>query len=375
MDCKRFEDKLNSCVDNELPEGEIREFKHHLDSCPHCARALEDLKKTKGWLGRLDEMEPPAWFEQKIMQRVRLEQEKKTVWQKLFQPLHIKLPIQALATAVVVIIAIQVFRAVEPEVKTTIPAAPVPAPIAEVAGKSDSISAPAALAEKRKTPGAPLPAVPSEKKTARQEVEQLKKDVSATPQEPVVSMAEPSAGQARAPSKESMVGHSAAPPSPADYAGMHDSYEANKAQAYGSRMEQAGAAAAKGKMEQEETAPAAKSYGAMSRKKAKAPKPGPALLAQSAPSVLIIINPHAPNTAMEDVGALLKKFNAENINAFSSAGVITADVPAERFEEFSTQLARFGVLRTVPSQSPASGTVHISINIGSPSNKADEKAR
>jgi len=78
---------------------------------------------------------------------------------------------------------------------------------------------------------------------------------------------------------------------------------------------------------------------------------------------------------MEDIRALLNKFNAGNINAIPSSRLITADVPAERLDEFSAQLARFGELRTVTAPSPASGTVHISINIDFPGSKADEKAR
>lgn len=376
MECKRFEEKLNSCVESGLSEDEIREFQDHLDSCPHCARALEDLKKTKAWLGRLGEIEPPPWFEQKIMQRVRLEQEKKTVWQKLFQPLHIKLPIQALATAVVVIIAVQVFRTVEPEVKTTIPAAPVPAPVSEIDRDPESSSAPEALAEKKKAPGAPLPAVPSEKKAVRQErVDRLKKEIPENAPKRAGDAPGPAARPATAPSAESIAGRTATAPSPsADLAGMQDSYEASKIQEYGSRLELAGDAALKAEKEQKSASPM-KSYDAMSRKKAKAPKPGPALMAQSAQSVLIIINPHAPDTAMEDIRRLFKSFNAANVNASSEGGLITADVPAEKLQELSSQLARFGELRTIQTPSHVSGTVQVSINIGPPSAKADEKAR
>jgi len=381
MECKRLEDKLNSSVDNGLSEDEIRELKSHLASCPHCARALEDLKKTKAWLVRLDEIDPPAWFEQAIMQRIRADQEKKSIWQKLFHPLYIKLPVQALATAVVVIIAIQVFRAVEPEVKTTISPAPAPAPITEAQKKIEAPTAPAAVAEKKMPQGAPVQAVPSETRPARQErAQQLKKDAPLTtlsPGEALKSVAEPPARPATIPSKESLAGKSMPAPSPAaDYAGLqsaHEPYEAK--QAYGSRMEQAGAVAAKGKKEQEEIVPATKSYDAVGRKKAKASKPGPALLAQSAQSVLIIISPHAPDTALEDIMGLLKKFNAGNINASSATGLITADVPAEKLAEFSSQLARFGELRSVPAPSPVTGTVHISINVDSSGAKADEKAR
>lgn len=383
MECKRFEDKLNSSVENGLSGDELREFKDHLASCPRCARALEDLRKTKGWLGRLEEIDPPPWFEQKIMQGVRQEHGRRTFWQKVFQPLHIKLPVQALATAVVVIIAIQVFRAVEPEVKTTLAPAPAPAPVAEVAGKTDSAAAPASAAPKATLKKAPIPAAPSEQqKTEPAAGQPLKKD------EPVRSMAEPAARpspplgenaaeRAAAPAKQQA--HPASPS--ADYAGIEAQRE-KMMETYSSRLDRAGTAVEKGKKEQEE---APRSFDSPARKKARTPKPAPAgaaaagsySLARSAPFFLIRLSPHAPETAMEDIGALLREFNAGNIAVFPAAGIITADVQTEKIAEISARLARFGEVRSVPAQSPpaGTGTVRLSINIESPTPQADEKAR
>lgn len=391
MDCKQFEDRLNSSVDDGLSADELREFRDHLASCAHCARALEELKKTRAWLGRLEEVEPPPWFEQKIMQGVRREHERKSVWQKLFQPLYVKLPVQALATAVIVIIAVQVFRTVEPEVKQTIAPAPSPAPVAEVAGKADSAAAPPAAA--RKAPA--VPAAPAEAQPARRESsQQLRKEMPAISLEPAgkpaMGMAAPAARPApAAPAKENIVGRSEAPPPAFDQARLRQSYEADKMQAYGSAMEQE--AAAKGKKDEEKAAASLKSVksaksaestgvagaagttDATSRKKAKASRPGTALSLQSARPVVVTIKPHAPDTAMADIRALLSQFNAANIAELP--GAITADVAAEKLAELSARLSRLGEVRTVPAQSPASGSIHISINIDSAAGKADEQPR
>jgi sorbitol-specific phosphotransferase system component IIA len=375
MDCKRFEDRLNSSVDNGLSADELREFRDHLASCPHCARTLEDLKKTRAWLGSLEEVEPPPWFEQKIMQGVRREHEKRSVWQKLFQPLYIKLPVQALATAVIVVIAVQVFRAVEPEVKQTIAPAPSPAPVAEVAGKADSAAAPA---EAPAAASSVRKAAPSEAGPVKKEsVQQLKKETPAISPEPVGSLASPAARPAPAPAGENAVGRAAAPSAPAaDHARMRESFEADKMQAYGPRMEQA--AAAKGKKDEEKAAAEMKSADSIGaadagRKKAKASRPGTALSLHYAQPVIITIKPHAPDTAMKDIGALLGQFNAANIKELP--GAVTADVPAENLAELSARLSRLGEVRPASPPSPASGSIHISINIDSAAGKADEKAR
>jgi hypothetical protein len=56
------------------------------------------------------------------MSRIRAEEEKKrSVIQKLFFPLHVKIPIQAFATVVIAVVAIYVFKAVEPQMKTVQP--------------------------------------------------------------------------------------------------------------------------------------------------------------------------------------------------------------------------------------------------------------
>ncbi len=68
----------------------------------------------------LEEVEPPPFFEQRIMSRVREEAgQKQGILRKLFYPLHIKIPIQALATLLVAVLAFYVYQKGEPEMKQT----------------------------------------------------------------------------------------------------------------------------------------------------------------------------------------------------------------------------------------------------------------
>ena len=59
----------------------------------------------------LEEVEPPPFFEQRIMSRVREEAGRKQgILRRLFYPLHIKVPIQALATILVAVLAFYVYQ-------------------------------------------------------------------------------------------------------------------------------------------------------------------------------------------------------------------------------------------------------------------------
>jgi hypothetical protein len=73
------------------------------------------------------------------MSRVRAEEEKKRgIFQKLFYPLRIKVPIEALATVLIAVTAVYVFRAVEPEMKL----AHLPAPTKPVITKEETAKPP-----------------------------------------------------------------------------------------------------------------------------------------------------------------------------------------------------------------------------------------
>jgi len=92
----------------------------HLDSCEECRGVYSELKKAVEHIRELEEVEPPRWMTQKIMDRVKEEKEKKGIWRRLFYPLHVKLPIEAAATLIIAITAIYVFKAAEHDFKTAV---------------------------------------------------------------------------------------------------------------------------------------------------------------------------------------------------------------------------------------------------------------
>jgi hypothetical protein len=116
--CAHCKEQLSTYLDGIMTAEEKRLIKEHLSMCEHCSLALSELKKTQEALRNLEEVEPPLRFTQKIMNRVREEAEpRKGLLQRLFYPLHIKIPVEALATCLVVVLALFVYKNTEPEIK------------------------------------------------------------------------------------------------------------------------------------------------------------------------------------------------------------------------------------------------------------------
>ncbi|HWR58497.1 MAG TPA: DUF2275 domain-containing protein, partial [Thermodesulfovibrionales bacterium] len=83
-----------------------------------CAAALAEMKKVIEHVRDLEAVEPPAWMTQKIMARVREEaRSRKGILHRLFYPLNIKLPIEAVAALLVVGLALYIYRDIRPEMR------------------------------------------------------------------------------------------------------------------------------------------------------------------------------------------------------------------------------------------------------------------
>lgn len=121
--CTGIQQQLSAYIDGALTGEERRRIEEHLSSCGKCSATLADLRKTGDLLRNLDEVEPPPWLTEKIIGQVREEAEKKgTLFQRLFYPLPIKVPVEAFATLLVVVLGLYVYKATTgPEIKTATP--------------------------------------------------------------------------------------------------------------------------------------------------------------------------------------------------------------------------------------------------------------
>ena len=142
-----------------LSPDEERLVLQHLATCRQCSAALEDLKKVAQLVQGLDDVEPPPWFTQKVMSQVRedAERKKRGLIARLFYPLHVKVPIQALASVLIVVLALYVYRSVEPEMEVVqAPSAVAPrdlaAPKNELQRQYDKAGAATSTAENEPAP-------------------------------------------------------------------------------------------------------------------------------------------------------------------------------------------------------------------------------
>jgi hypothetical protein len=174
MTCNEIENRLPAHLEHLLSPEEKETIEGHLASCPRCSRVCEDLRKTQGLVQVLPEVEPPPFFEQRIMSGVREEAaQKQGILRKLFYPLYIKVPLQAFATLLVAVLAFSIYRTVIPELKDLAPPAITAPEPAKDRATAESVAA----------PGAPAAVTPVMKAPARDLPDKKKQEFAAPPVE------------------------------------------------------------------------------------------------------------------------------------------------------------------------------------------------
>lgn len=140
MECRDLREKLSAYVDEQLPPDDKKAVRQHLDRCPRCNTHLEELRKGIEYVRELEGVEPPPWFVRKVMSKVLEEAGRnRGILRKLFYPLHIKIPLEAAATVVIVVTAFYVLRAVQPHVTVERPVSR--AELSSTADRSDRFPA------------------------------------------------------------------------------------------------------------------------------------------------------------------------------------------------------------------------------------------
>ena len=118
MECSEVHKRLSAYIEKVLSPKQKALIDAHLKRCKQCKRALADLKKAIQHVQDLEEVEPPAWLAQKVMARVQSEAEaKRGIWQRLFSPFHIKIPLEAVALVLVAVGVIYIVKSMQPEMQ------------------------------------------------------------------------------------------------------------------------------------------------------------------------------------------------------------------------------------------------------------------
>lgn len=118
MEHNTIRHKLSEYLDAAVTAAEKAGIEEHLKACSQCSNALSELRKTIEAVRQVEEAEPPAWMASKIMAGVRAEAErKKSVFQRLFYPLAVKVPLQTVAVLFLAVTAFYIYRSIRPEMR------------------------------------------------------------------------------------------------------------------------------------------------------------------------------------------------------------------------------------------------------------------
>jgi hypothetical protein len=106
---------LSEYNDGAVSPKEKKAIESHLKSCTECRNALAELMKTIEHIKKVEELESPAWMTPKIMAKVLAEAElKRSLFQRLFYPLAIKLPIQTVAVLFLAVTTFYIYQNINP---------------------------------------------------------------------------------------------------------------------------------------------------------------------------------------------------------------------------------------------------------------------
>jgi hypothetical protein len=358
MTCKEIEDLLPGMVDGVLPVTEKKRIEAHLEMCASCRKAFADLRTSGERVRSLEEVEPPPWLKARVMARIREEAgQKEGFLRKFFYPLHIKIPIQALATVLIAVVAWNVYKTGEPEFRQMAP------PIAVREAPEVRVPTEALKATE------PAPVDSTVKKEAGERAEVRGKKTHA----PVPSGIEDRAMQKEPTAREEAKSDSAKPAesmNAAKPAAAHPKDEEERRGAGAMRqpeMDQAAQAPARDQKQKAMKAPmgaAAKEAGKHETRPAASPMMSAAVSPR--PEMEITLRARNPGAVADKAETILKQVSAQAIDRQTREGrvILTARVETERLEAFREKLKSLGPVQESVHVAPHPGgslTIRIEI--------------
>ncbi len=112
MRCEEIQEHLSAYLENEVGPAERPAMEDHLEGCLRCRHELELLRRTVGTLQSLQEIEVPPRLTAAVQAGVTAR--RGSWWQnlasRLFFPMHIKLPLEAMALILISLGAVYLYR-------------------------------------------------------------------------------------------------------------------------------------------------------------------------------------------------------------------------------------------------------------------------
>ena len=110
MNCHEARERLSDLLDLALAAAERAEVETHLDGCPDCRRELDRLRATVSLLSRVERPRAPVGFVDRVTAAARPVPWYQRLGRRLFLPLGIKLPVQAVAMLVIAVLGVYLLQ-------------------------------------------------------------------------------------------------------------------------------------------------------------------------------------------------------------------------------------------------------------------------
>jgi hypothetical protein len=110
MDCARIENLLSDYLDGSIRGSDLADVETHLRECRRCSAGAEGLKATIALLHGLRPVEAPPELIEKVRTEIGRGRVGRPLWKKLFLPVHVKIPLEAAAVAVLFLLVVATHR-------------------------------------------------------------------------------------------------------------------------------------------------------------------------------------------------------------------------------------------------------------------------
>jgi hypothetical protein len=110
MNCEEVQKYLADFLDKSLDIERTQEIEDHLAACSLCSEEVASLAECHRLVSVLPVVEPPVGFTARVMAEVREAAHPPSLWERLFFPFQIKIPLQATAVVLIGVLAAYIYQ-------------------------------------------------------------------------------------------------------------------------------------------------------------------------------------------------------------------------------------------------------------------------
>jgi Predicted integral membrane protein (DUF2275)/Putative zinc-finger len=110
MNCAEVQKYLSDFLDKSLDNERARAIEDHLAACSRCSEEMTSLAECQRLVSGLPAVELPLGFTNRVMARVREAANPPSLWERLFLPLRIKIPLEATAVVLIAVLAAYIYQ-------------------------------------------------------------------------------------------------------------------------------------------------------------------------------------------------------------------------------------------------------------------------